>query len=91
MYRLGRIVPSPKSVYFSISKLMLSFQYSFDVPYIKLLAVYFHTVISVFPFLFSSIVLEVRFCQSKESSNDSTKQRPFLLQLKLKPIYINNH
>ena len=43
-------VPSCKSVYFGISKLILCFPYCFHVPCTVLFTVYFHTAISIFSF-----------------------------------------
>ena len=50
-YKCGRVVLSRISVYFSISKLILLFSYSYHVPCIILSNVYFYIVRSMFPFL----------------------------------------
>ena len=47
----GRVVPSRKSVYFRIRKLILYFPNSFHVPCTVLFTVYFHAVLSMFCFL----------------------------------------
>ena len=48
----GRVVPCRKLVYFLISKLILYFPYCFHLPCTVLFTLYFHTVLSMFHFLY---------------------------------------
>ena len=76
-YKCGRVVLFFTSVYFAISKLILSFSYSYHVPCIILSNVYFYIVHSKFPFLFN-------WSQSKGSV---VNQRVTIF-LKLKNIFL---
>ena len=51
-YKCGRVELSRTSGYYAISKLILQFSYSFHVSCIIFPHVYFHIVLSMFPFLF---------------------------------------
>ena len=76
-YKCGRVVLFFTSVYFAISKLILSFSYSYHVPCIILSNVYFYILHSKFPFLFN-------WAQSKGSV---VNQRVTIF-LKLKNIFL---
>ena len=67
-YKWRRVVLSGKPLYSGISKLILQFPYSFHIPYTILSTVYFHTVLSIFSFLFYWSHLKVGAFPTSNSS-----------------------
>ena len=63
-----RVVLSRKPLYSGISKHIFQFPYSFHTPYAMLSTVYFHTVLSIFSFLFYWLHLKIVAFPSSNSS-----------------------
>ena len=66
-YKWRRVVLSRKPDYSGISKLILLFPYSFHILCIILSSVYFHTILSIFLFLFYWSHLKVSAAPSSDS------------------------
>ena len=67
-YKWRRVVLSRKPLYSGISKHIFQFPYAFHIPYAMLSTVYFHTVLSIFSFLFYWLHLKIVAFPSSNSS-----------------------
>ena len=67
-YKWRRVVLSRKPLYSGISKHIFQFPYSFHISYAMLSTVYFHTVLSIFSFLFYWLHLKIVAFPSSNSS-----------------------
>ena len=67
-YKWRRVVLSCKPLYSGISKHIFQFPYSFHISYAMLSTVYFHTVLSIFSFLFYWLHLKIVAFPSSNSS-----------------------